>query len=177
MVRWGKQGDGEATIVKMQQLAHEMLMTADVSELCADPAAFVAQLTGNGDQITIMRDGKPVATIWGYEPIEIHNWKQNGDGEWVEYTHDWAESRFRRIVQLDDLAAGFDALADDIETNGGGALIKSGDERVAELTPYGPSRLGHVRREDKLLDEYLKEVSDRIDAKRAAAAAAWGDER
>ena len=163
--------------MKMQQLAHEMRMTADVSELRADPAALVPQRAGIDDRITIMRNGKPVATLWGYEPIAIHNWKQNDDGEWVPFTHDVYESQFRHIVQLDDLAAEFDALADDLEANGGGALIKSGGERVAELTPYRPSRLGHVRRTDKLLDEYLKEVSDRIDAKRAAAAAAWGAER
>lgn len=155
-------------MVKMRQIAHELLKTVDASELRADPAALVAQLESFDDRITIMRDGKPAVTLWGYEPTPIHNWKQNDEGEWVEYIHDWAESQFEHIVQLGDLAAKFDALVDDLEANAGGALIKSGDERVAELTPYRPSWFGRSLRQYQFLDEY----NERMDAEREARAAA-----
>lgn len=158
-------------MVKLRQIAHELLKTVDASELLADPAALVAQLESFDDRITIMRDGKPSVTLWGYEPLEICNWKQNDEGEWVQYTHDWAESQFEHIVQLGDLAAKFDALADDLEANAGGALIKSGDERVAELTPYRPSLGGRDLSKYGPLREFLAAFEKDTGAERASEAA------
>lgn len=153
-------------MVKMQQIAHELLKTADASELLADPAAFVAQLESYDDRITIMRNGKPSVMLWSYAPTPIRNWKQNDAGEWEQYTYDWPESHFPHIVQLGDLAAQFNALADDLEANYSGALIKAGDERVAEMAPYQPSRFGRSRGKYKFLEEFSK----RLDAERDARA-------
>lgn len=169
-------------MVKLQQIAHELLKTADASELLADPAAFVAQVESCDDRITIMRDGKPSVMLWGYTPTPIRNWKQNDAGEWEQYTYDWPESHFPHIVQLDDLAAKFDALADDLEANLSGVLVKSGDERIAELTPYRPSLGGRDLSKYGPLREFLaafsKDTGRDTGAERdSEAAVAHGNER
>lgn len=143
-------------MVTMQQIAHETLATVDVSELRANPEALLSTIKGWEQPLTIMCGGAPLAQLWDYVPVEIHNFRQDDDGNWVPFVHDWYESEFRHIVELGDFARTFEAIADDLELNGGGALVVSDGARVAQLTPYAPSRYGRSRGEYEFLEEFIK---------------------
>ena len=143
-------------MVTMRQIAHETLATVDVSELRANPEAILSTIEGWEQPLTIMCGGAPLAQLWDYLPVEIHNFRQGDEGNWVPFVHDWYESEFRHIVELGDFARTFEAIADDLEMNGGGALVVSDGARLAELTPYAPSRLGRSRGKYKFLEEFIE---------------------
>lgn len=142
-------------MITMQQIAHETLATVDVSELRANPEAILSTIEGWEQPLTIMCGGAPLAQLWDYVPVEIHNFRQDDDGNWVPFVRDWDESHFKHIVELGDFARTFEAIADDLELNGGGALVVSDSARVAELTPYAPSKIERPRGTYKFLDDLV----------------------
>lgn len=158
-------------MVAMQQIAHETLATVDVSELRASPEVIVSTIKGWEQPLTIMCGGAPLAQLWDYLSVEIHNFRQDDDGNWEPFVHDRYESEFRHIVELGDFARTFEAIADDLELNGGGALVVSDGVRVAELTPYAPSRLGRSRGSYKFLEEFI----EARDGESSAVAEEWID--
>ena len=132
-------------MVAWQQIAHETLMTADLSELWANPAALVEAAASCDGPLAIMQNGEPIALLRGYLPCPFWHWEVDDHGAWKQVQVDWPKSHYPWIVELSELPPRFDELAKELDAQGHAVLLTADGERVAELGRYRPSTFGRDR--------------------------------